>query len=1367
MPASAIVSYFALTGVAAAAATLAVRLVTTYVVSSIIAKRQMASAANAAGAGSGTQQVGNRVQLPPATDNKIPVVYGSAYMKPILVDAKISTDQKTMWHVMVFSEAMDSDSIGTFSFGDIYWGDKRLIFGDNADPTKVTQWVNSDGTTESQPNGLINVYLYRDGSSNPVNTALTANQVMQDEQISVYQRWNQFKKMTKLVFAIVKVKYDQEKGITGLADVTAVVNNTLNKPGGVMLDYLKNSRYGAGVPSSKINTTALAALDAYSDETILYTPAGGGSIQNSPRYRINGPVDTTKNFLDNLVDMTESCDSWLQWNEAAGQWSVIMNRSYTDLDADGSDIRQITSKDIIGGIDLNPIDLNSTYNKVDVQFPNTKIKDQPGYYTLDVSTFPNVRTSPNEAENVLSLALPYTNNIIQAQYIAARRLLQSREDLVINFTMNFTGIQIDAGDVIGLTHEVYGWGPSYGMPLGKLFRVQQVQESKNEDGTLFSQIVAAEYNDGVYDDNNLQLQDFTPEMNTGITDPNAIGLPTPVTYTDISATANAPSFTLNSVIPNTGSTLAVEYWYGTTSTISENNYNLWTTELPSGAPVWTKGSTSSVRVQGFTSGTYYWSARTVGPRTKSGFSTSTSITWNPNFIYGVIGQDVIVNFTPPIVSINRNGIDLITEFASADIRAYGQIGGELIPYVDALTDSDASFVPGTWRIATDANNNYTSNGVITTTNVSFVLGDITEDGSGGVRIPEIADMPFDPAYITIPVRFKDAAGNVYNSPSATVQLIFKDGVYSGPLTQFDRSVVSVPRYTSDDGTLVPSYADIRPEATAYLSGGVVPYVDALTDSDPDFVNNSWRIATGAFDGYTNIGTITKNGIDFTLSAIEPNGTGGVRLPVLRSMTTATASITLPVRYKDGNGIVYNAQPAIQTLVFTDQGPYVPSLDFNYSGNSTFKRITTGTTVTFDPAFLNIRAVTKGWRPTISWSVTGASTSTITTTVRTNDTIRVYPSTTTNELVLTATGNDGTTSSSKTLSLRVLTDGVRGFTPLAFVPITQDPNTATQAQLSAAWQALTGFAPVNLDGGSFKQTGGTASKSFTYYTSSGLWVAATLEVPGDLIATGTIRGNALAANEIFTNRLASTQNSTTSTFGSNQATGYWLDGVTGSARFGGDVSIGRNLTIEGLVNGGQLINGVVGTSAIAPGAVTPGTLSTGTVGGASFPGSVSTSVTAGYGNWSVNQSGTFGTNTWQPLWYKTIGNYRILVPSANVTANRFPLRITLSGNIVMTSNSYSPFLMLYLNGLQNPGVIPYNHNNGGSDTTYSNTVWSYSLGRSALNQAFSYTISYGGAPGTYWTTADNNYLVAVVGTEVNATNINIQLTNLVYTVEVLA
>lgn len=767
MPASMIVSYFALTGVAAAAVTLGVRLVTTYVVSSVIARRQI-KAAQAAG---GTAQLGTRIQLPPSTDNKIPVVYGTAYMKPIIVDAKISEDNQTMWQVLVFSEAMDSDTVGTFSFDELYWADKRLNFDPN-DATRVISWTDPNGETDTKIGGLIDFYLYRNGSSVPVNTTQTAQQVLSAAEIKESERWDSTKKMTGLVFAIVRVKYDQEKGITGLSEITAKITNTLSNPGLVIRDYFSNSRYGVGLSPDRLDLDSLTALTAYSNETISYTPIGGGPAQTSPRYRINGPVDTTRNFFDTILDLTESCDAWLQWNEVENRWAIIPNRSHYDLDPTGAAIRTVTASNIIGGIDIQPIDLNDTYNSVEVQYPNTRARDQTGYYTLNIDSFPNITRSPNEPDNLLTVALPYTNNVVQAQYIGARRLLNSREDLTINFTMDYSGIQIDAGDVIGITHERYGWDFET-FPRGKLFRVIQVSESKATDGSLYARITAVEYNDNVYDDDNLDLLDFDVELNTGMRDPSIVPQLAAPQVTDASPNGSNPAFVVQATIPAVGIVTAVEFWYSTDPNLSENNYTLYGTMLSNSGNVYGAGAVVRMPVTALPEATYYWRVRAVGTRTKGLFSAASSgFNWIPVIIGDLVGNNFEGYFTPSISGVRQDSSGTIF-YSTAIPRLYGQSGGGKIPFVLAANDSDPAFVANSFRIGGTANTAYEDIELVgMTINTTPVdQGDYAQFSS-----PTSIDTATNVSRMTVPLRYKNKLGEVYQAIPAVQEInIVRDG----------------------------------------------------------------------------------------------------------------------------------------------------------------------------------------------------------------------------------------------------------------------------------------------------------------------------------------------------------------------------------------------------------------------------------------------------------------------------------------------------------------------------------------------------------------------------------------------------------------
>ena len=59
--------------------------------------------------------------------------------------------------------------------------------------------------------------------------------------------------MDDLVFALIKVEYNKEKGITGIGNIEFKLKNSMTDPGDVINDYLTNSRYGAGIPAEEIN----------------------------------------------------------------------------------------------------------------------------------------------------------------------------------------------------------------------------------------------------------------------------------------------------------------------------------------------------------------------------------------------------------------------------------------------------------------------------------------------------------------------------------------------------------------------------------------------------------------------------------------------------------------------------------------------------------------------------------------------------------------------------------------------------------------------------------------------------------------------------------------------------------------------------------------------------------------------------------------------------------------------------------------------------------------------------------------------------------------------------------------------------------
>ena len=525
-------------------------------ISALVAKRMQPDL----GAGLGAGQGGGRIQLPPATDNKIPVVYGSGYVSGPVIDAKLSTDQQYMWYVVALAEVSDDQGGGggsyTFDTSNIYYDGKKVQFGANG---TVTGLINNTtpATIDTKVSGKIKIWLFTDGSSSGVNTGgQTAIQILSDAStgggIPSGQRWTATDVMTNCAFAIVRVEYNTDAGTTSLGALQCRMTSTLTKPGDVILDYLLNNRYGCAVPLSRIDTASLTALNVYSDETIDY----GTGTQS--RYRIDGPIATNISCLENLQILVDSADSWLQYNELSAKWSVVINQSYTDYTTINN-LFLVDSSNLIGGINVAPINLNETFNQMEVAYPNQYIRDQIDYQVIELEDYQVGVMSPNEAVNKLDIDFPVINNSVQALYVGVRRLLQSREDLTVTFKLDYSGIQIEAGDVIRIKQEVYGWDV-LNSNYGKLFRVATVAEEKYLDGSLGVSITAFEYNDTIYEDR--ALLDFQPDPNTGLQDPNLIAQPEPPDLW-LNADGSIAYLSVTGIVPNTGLVNYLDFQYGT------------------------------------------------------------------------------------------------------------------------------------------------------------------------------------------------------------------------------------------------------------------------------------------------------------------------------------------------------------------------------------------------------------------------------------------------------------------------------------------------------------------------------------------------------------------------------------------------------------------------------------------------------------------------------------------------------------------------------------------------------------------------------------------------------------------------------------
>ena len=401
----------------------------------------------------GPQDSGTREQVPPSNTNAIPIVYGKAYLGGTFVDAVLSTDQKTMYYVLAVS-CISPNGQFDFDTTDMYYGDRKITF-DGTDQTKVISL--SDEATppnvDTKISGNLYISLYKSTAAGVItstNGASAPSVVMGGSDIAAALRWpSSGRQMNGLAFAIVKLTYSTDAGTTSLSPITFYCSQYLNstgaaKPGDVWYDYITNTTYGGAVNASFVDSASATALNTYSDQLITYTPYSGGSATQA-RYRLNGVIDAGQSVLSNLDKIMSCCDSWMSYNAASGQWSIVINKAETAA-------YSFTDNNIIGEIRVSATDITQSVNQVEAKFPNGEARDQPDYVNLKT---PTGLLYPNEPVNKYSITYDLINDSVRAQYLANRILEQAREDLIVSFSTTYYGIQVDAGNVVSVTNSDY------------------------------------------------------------------------------------------------------------------------------------------------------------------------------------------------------------------------------------------------------------------------------------------------------------------------------------------------------------------------------------------------------------------------------------------------------------------------------------------------------------------------------------------------------------------------------------------------------------------------------------------------------------------------------------------------------------------------------------------------------------------------------------------------------------------------------------------------------------------------------------------------------------------------------------------------
>lgn len=269
--ASAAVSYLGVTStIGALLVRTAVTALVSYALSRSISKSQTRTGLD----------TGSRQMLSPATNHKIPVLYGSAFLGGAITDGVLlnnGSNYNVMWVCLTISETtgklFSTSADSAYTFNKCFRNTDQIIF--RADGITVDHTVDSDGNEDNSMGGWIKIYMYAGSGSSADQIAPAAASCVGNTAptLTAVNAWDTFPNwiapsgtvpndnMSDLVFALVRVEYNRDKNVTAIGDYQFNISNSMTLGGDVIFDYMSNTRYGAGVrlPEIDMSTTETTA----------------------------------------------------------------------------------------------------------------------------------------------------------------------------------------------------------------------------------------------------------------------------------------------------------------------------------------------------------------------------------------------------------------------------------------------------------------------------------------------------------------------------------------------------------------------------------------------------------------------------------------------------------------------------------------------------------------------------------------------------------------------------------------------------------------------------------------------------------------------------------------------------------------------------------------------------------------------------------------------------------------------------------------------------------------------------------------------------------------------------------------------------
>ena len=442
---------------------------------------------------------------------QIPVVYGERKLGVTRVYVETSgSDNQYLYVAGVLCEGEIQ------SIEKIFIDDREVTF-DGAFTHHATREVDSSDST-----------YYRDGESwIQVEAFLGKDGQTASDILTTQTNWTSNHRLRGVAYLAFRFKWNQD--IFGaIPNIKAVVKGKKvydprttttaysNNSALCLLDYLRNSRYGKGLPDDAFESNFQSFQDAADECETQVTPYSGGSDINL--FETNGVLDTSQKVIDNVKKLLNPMRAFFTYTEGVYKLTI---------EGTGTAVKTINSDNVVGGAKLLGERKNNKYNRIIATFVNPDKnyqEDTISYPPNDDSGLPSAdqHATMLADDGVLlegNYSFPNVTSVYQAQGLAEVILRRSRNQLQVQVRVTSEFLNVAVGDIVQIYYPTGGFN-------NKPFRVLGM--TINEDLTVDLQLF--EHQDNFY--SWTEKAEAPTIADTTLPDPNTVQPPASLTLSD-------------------------------------------------------------------------------------------------------------------------------------------------------------------------------------------------------------------------------------------------------------------------------------------------------------------------------------------------------------------------------------------------------------------------------------------------------------------------------------------------------------------------------------------------------------------------------------------------------------------------------------------------------------------------------------------------------------------------------------------------------------------------------------------------------------------------------------------------------------------